>query len=842
MNFIKIFFDEVFFSMKNLIFITFLLAFVNSIAAQTKVSGIVVDNTNQPVPYANIVFKGSKTGVVSNEDGRFYIESPDNYSFLTVSFVGFPTKEVKLPKQVNYDFKIVMSEGNSLNEVVIFTGKTSKKNNPALDILRKIWERRRKNGLKMFKQYQYDKYEKVEFDMNTIDSAFMTNKIFKGMEFVFKNVDTSKVTGKTYLPIFINETLSEFYGDNETKKTKEILKANKNSGLGSGDGVNAFIKDLYTDFDVYENYLKFFDKSFTSPLSKTGIDVYNYVLTDTAVIDNKLCYNIVFYPRRKSELTFKGDFWVNDTTFAIKKINMAVTKSANINWVKDIYIEQEFEVLNDSVFLPTRDYMMSDFALNKKEKSKGVYGKRSTLYRNFKFNEKKPDKFFKDEVNYIDNSVYNKSNDFWTENRFEKLSKDEVGIYKLIDTLKNVKRFKQAYKLISILGSGYIEFDKYNFDFGPIFSSVGFNEVEGFRLRAGGRTYFGPNDLWRLQGFTAYGIDDNKFKYGISGKWMVNKKNRIIILGGNRRDIEQIGASLTTTNDVLGRSFASSALFTTGNNGKLTNINLSTVAIEMEPVKNLIFQLGFSYRTLESASPTFKLDYFTDDTFTTTRSDVKQSEINIQVEYTPKKKTVGYGVERLEIDNRYSRFFVNFSQGFKGAIDSDFEYQKIQLYYKQPIVIGAIGRSNLIMELGKTFGQVPLGLMSIVPGNQTYFTIENTFNNLNFYEFVVDQYTTLQWEHDFQGKIFARIPLLRKLNLREIVGVRGVYGSVSDENKAINASGLVYVAPEKPYWEYSAGIGNIFKVFRLDFTWRGNYRDVPETGNFTIKGSFGFYF
>jgi hypothetical protein len=827
---------------KLFILLVVFLTLIHNGFSQTKVSGIVLDNSNQPIPYANVVFKGSNTGVVSNEDGRFYIESPNNYKELIVSFTGFPDKIVKLPKLVNFDFKVILTEGNSLKEVKIFAGKTSKKNNPALDILRKIWERRRKNGLKMFKQYQYEKYEKVEFDMNTIDSAFMKSKIFKGMEFVFKNVDTSRVTGKTYLPIFINESLTDFYGDNENKRSKEILKANKNSGLGSGDGVNMFIKDLYNDYDIYDNYLNLFDKSFTSPLSKTGIDVYNYVLADTAVIDNKLCYNIVFYPRRKNELTFKGDFWVNDTTFAIKKINMAITKSANINWVKDIYLEQEYEVLNDSVFLPTRDYMMSDFALRKKEESKGVYGKRTTLYRNFKFNEKKPDKFYKDEINYIDNAVYARSDDYWDENRFEKLNKDERKIYAMIDTLKTVKRFKQLYSLVSILGSGYIEIPKWHLDYGPIFSTVGFNEVEGWRLRAGGRTYFGPNDLWRIQGYTAYGFEDNKFKYGISGKWMIDKKNRIILSGGNRRDVEQIGASLTSTNDVLGRSYASSGLFTTGANGKLTSINLTTLAAEIEPIKNVTFQLGFSYRTLESASDTFKLDYFTDATLTNTKSKVTQSELNVQIEMTPKKKTIGYGVERRDIDSPYSRIFINYGQGFKGFINSDFDYQKIQLYYKQPIVIGAIGRSNFTIELGKTFGQVPLGLMSVVPGNQTLFIINNTFSNLNFYEFVADQYATLQLEHNFQGKIFARIPYLRKLNLREIIGVRGVYGTVSDENIAINASGLPYLAPEKPYWEYSAGIGNIFKVFRLDFAWRGNYRDVPDTSNFTIKGSFGFYF
>ena len=823
----------------KLLVVFFLMAF-QLLMAQTKVSGVVVDKTNQPIPFATIMFKKSNIGVVANEDGRFYIESPQKHSVLVVSSAGFSEREIYLDDAVVYNFKVKLNEAESLNEVVVFTGKTSKKNNPALEILRKIWERKRKNGLYQFDQYQMEKYEKVEFDMNTIDSAFMKNKVFKGMEFVFKHVDTSKVTGKTYLPIFINESLADVYGDNRQKKEKEKLKANKTSGFEGNQQILSFLKDLYSDYSIYNNHLTFFDKSFTSPLSKTGIDVYNYVLRDSAYIDNKKCYNILFYPRRKNELTFKGDFWVNDTTFAIKKINMAVTKSANINWIKDIYIEQEFEVMNDSVFLLTRDYMMSDFALNKKEDSKGIYGKRTTLYRNHQFNKVKPLAFYKEEVNFIDNEVYQKSDEYWQENRFEKLNKDEAGVYKMLDTLQTVKKFKQMYNLVSILGSGYVEFK--NFDYGPIFSSFGFNEVEGVRLRVGGRTYFGPNDPWRIQAFTAYGFNDQQFKYGLSGKWMVDKKNRIILSGGNRRDIEQIGASLTTTNDVMGRSFASSALFTTGSNGKLTNINLSNLSVEIEPVKNLIFQLGISHRTLASASPTFSLDYYTNTSRTTTQSEVKQSETNFQIEFMPNRKTIGYGVERDVVDNPYSRFFINYSHGFKGVLNSDFKYEKLQLYYKQPIIIGPLGRTNITMELGKTFGTIPLGLMSVIPGNQTYFTIENTFSNLNFYEFVSDQYATLKWDHNFNGRIFSRIPFMRKLNWREIIGVRGVYGSVSNANRAINASGLDYTAPENMYWEYSAGIGNIFKVFRIDFSWRGNYLNAPDATKFAIKGAFGFHF
>lgn len=830
-----------FFNMKTktVLFFLFLSAVI---VGQTKVGGKVTDEFGDPIAFANVIFKNSKEGVITDENGNFYFESKENYSTLVVSYIGFEKKEISLKPGLNTGLKIQLKSGTELKEVVIYTGKTSKKNNPAIDILRKIWERRRKNGLKMFKQYEYDKYEKVEFDINTIDSAFMNSKVFKGMEFVFNQIDTSSISGKTYLPIFINETLSEVYGDNEDKKFKEITKANKNSGFGSGDGVNTFIKDLYAEFDIYDNYLKFFDKDFVSPLSRTGINVYNYVLNDSTFIDNKWCYNIVYYPRRKNELTFKGDFWVNDTTFAIKKINLEASKSANINWVKEIYIEQEYEVLNDSVFLLTRDYMMSDFSFSKKEESKGVYGKRTTLARNHKFDLKKDNKFFKKEVNFYDNTIFNKTEEFWQANRFEVLNKNEEGIYKMLDSLKEVPRFKRIYNLASILGSGYIEIPKLKLDYGPIFSTFGYNDIEGQRIRIGGRTYFGPNDKWRIQGYTAYGFRDNQFKYGISGRWMVNPNNRLILSIGNRRDVEQMGVSLTTSNDVLGRSFASSALFASGVNNQLTSVNLTTLGFEIEPFKNFIFQTNFTYRTLKSASNEFSLDYYTDLTQTEIKSQVKQSEINLVAEFTPKRKTVGYGVDRLDVDFNYPRVFLSYSNGLKGVLDSDFDYQKLQFYYRQPMLIGGFGRLFATFETGKIFGEVPLGLMGVIPGNQSWFVIENTYNLLDYYDFVADEYASLHLEHHFNGRLFSRIPYLRKLNLREIIGIKGVYGTVSDENIRLNASGLTYIAPEDIYWEYHAGIGNIFKVLRIDFAWRGSYLEMPDARKFAVRASFGFYF
>ena len=818
--------------------------------SQTKVSGYVFDELDQPVAFANVLFKGSTEGTITNEEGRFYLESDNTWNALVISFLGYEIKEIPLEKKVNYDLRFVLKEeASALNEVVIVTGKQSKKasENPAIAILKKIWARKRQNGLRQFDQYQYDKYEKVEFDLNTIDSALIKSKLFKGMEFVFKEVDTSNITGKTYLPIFINEAVSKVYGDNNLNEEKEDLKGNKNSGFSNNQIIIDFVDDLYADFDIYDNYLKFFDKSFVSPLSKTGVNTYNYVLSDSAYIDNKWCYNIIYYPRRKNELTFKGDFWVNDSTYAIKDINLQASKSANINWVKEIYIEQEFEVLNDSVFLLKRDYMLSDFALNKKESSRGVYGKRTTLYDNYEFDIPKDDSFYSQQVYSYNEDAYNREDDFWEKNRMESLNKDEKGVYKMLDTLKTVKKFQRLYNVGSILASGYVEVPSVNLDIGPVFSVFGYNEVEGVRVRGGGRTYFGPNDLWRVEGFLAYGFRDDKFKYGISGKWLLDKRMRLIVSGGNRRDVEQIGANLTASTDVLGRSLASSAVVGTSTNDKLTNVNLTTVALEMEPSKNFVVRTSGTFRTLESASPTFSLAYNDPESPTGISSLITQYETALSLSYFPKRKMTGYGVERRVANDGFASLFAQVTRGDKSIFDSDFDYTKLQFSYTQPWQLGGFGRLTTTLEVGKTFGAVPLGLLSVVPGNQSYFSIYNTFPQLDFYEFVTDTYSSMHIEHNFNGRFFSRIPFLKKYNLRAIVGLRGVWGEISDENIELNRTGnpieTPLVAPnEEIYYEYSVGVGNIFKILRIDFNFRGNYLDRPVARPFGVTGSFGFSF
>lgn len=813
--------------------------------AQTKVSGKVYDEMGEPVPYANVIFKNSSEGTITNENGKFYLESSKTYTALQISFVGFITEILELTQETSYNLGVVLkTDQSSLGEVIIYSGKTSKKNNPAIDILRKIWANKRQNGVRKFKYYEFDKYEKLEFDLNTIDSTLINSRIFNGMEFIFEEIDTNDVTGKTYLPIFLNEAASKVYGNNLRGQERELLLGNKNSGFSDNQTLIQYIKDIYSEYSIYDNYLKFFDKSFVSPLSRTGIDTYNYVLADSTYIGDKYCYNIVYYPRRKGELTFKGDFWVNDTTWAIKEINMTMNKSANINWVKEVFIEQEYEVLNDSIFLITRDHFMTDFTFQKKEESRGVYGKRTTLYDNYVFNEPKDKAFYRDDNQIINDSVYFRDSDFWKKKRLEDLNNDEQKVYTMLDTLRTVDAFKRIYSVGTILATNYWERD--GWDFGPVFSTFGFNDVEGLRLRVGGRTYTDQNDKYRLQGFLAYGFKDDKFKYGLSAKYLLDQKSRLVVEGGNRRDVEQLGASLTNTSDVLGRSLASSAVLTVGANASLTNINLSSLAFTFEPVNNLEIRLGSTYRTLKSASNQFSIAYFEDADQQIISEETQQMEVSAILKYMPGRKTSGYGVERYILnDDDYPEMFLNYSRGFTGIWGSDFNYHKLQLYYRQPIQVGGFGKFTSTFEAGKTFGDVSLGLLNVVPGNQTLFSILGTFPLLDFYDFVTDTYASLHIEHNFNGRLFSRIPLLRDWDLREIVSARAVYGSISESNQALNASltnPTLFAPDQEPYWSYSLGVGNIFRVFRLDFHFRGNYNNLPDARGFGITGAFGFYF
>ncbi len=824
---------------------------LSSASAQIKVSGKIIDGkTKRPVAYADVTLPNAGVFTTTNTDGSFYLESVENDSIIEVSLQGYEFFEQKLNSKVNYNFTITLVPDASVGEnsaveldEATFTNKRkkykNKKENPAYAILNELWKRKRKNGLRIVSQYEYEEYEKLQFDLNNVDSALTKNKLFKDMEFIFERIDTSEITGKAYLPAFINESLYRVYGKNEpSRRERKDLLANKSSGFDDNEIVAQTLKNLYKEFDIYENRLNFFNKNFVSPVARDGFSVYEYELTDTISLDGVDCYRIKYYPKRDGEYTFVGDVYISLETYAVKEVSMQSTRNIDVNFVRDIFVNLQFDVKNDSIFYPKRDYILLDMALlNKKANAKGMFAHRTVSYKDFKFDEPHPDEFYS-ERNYdpYSSGAFEKDDLYWAGARHERLSKNEGGIYETLDSLQQVPRFKRIVKSVEILGSGY--WNVWNsIDIGNLYSSVGYNEIEGFRLRGGARTYFTQNDMWRIAGYLAYGFRDHQFKYGAEARFMFNKYNRFQIGAGTKRDIEQLGVQLTTSDGIMTRSFASSSIISQGANDKLSHINKTNIYTSIDPWKNFSVRLDGNYQTTRAADPEmFNIGYVQDGLY---EEHLIDTNVSLSFIARPGAKFSRYGIDRYEHSTLAPTIMLRYTKGFSGLFNSQFDYDKLQFLFAKPFLIGSFGRSNVVFEAGKTFQGLPLSLLSVIPGNESYGQVPGTFSQLDYYEFVTDTYTTFSLDHHFNGWILNKIPLIKKLKIREVGFIRAAWGDVSEESLLMNRSDIPYLAPhDKIYFEYGFGIENIgwgnFRPLRIDFNWRGNYLDLPDVRKFGV--------
>lgn len=835
----------------NFLITLFTLFMLSSLSAQIKVSGTVVDGkTKKPIAYADVTLPNAGVFTTTNTDGSFYLESAENDSIIEVSLDGYEFFEQELASKVNYNFTITLKPDGSVREnstveleeatVTIRKKKyKNKKENPAYAILNELWKRKRRNGLRIVPQYEYEEYEKLQFDLNNVDSALTKSKIFKDMEFIFEKIDTSEITGKAYLPAFLNESIYKVYGKNEpSRRERRDLLANKSSGFDDNEIVTQTLKNLYKEFDIYENRLNFFNKNFVSPVARDGFAVYEYELADTINLDGIDCYRIKYYPKRDGELTFVGDVYISMGTYAVKEVSMQSTRNIDVNFVRDIFVSLQFDVKNDSIFYPKRDYILLDMALiNKKAKAKGLFAHRTVSYKDFNFDTPHPDEFY-NERNYdpYTSGAFEKNDLYWADARHEKLSKNEDGIYETLDSLQQVPRFKRIVKSVEILGSGY--WNVWNaIDIGNLYSSVGYNEIEGLRLRAGARTYFSQNDMWRIAGYLAYGFGDKQFKYGAEARFMFNKFNRFQIGGGTKRDIEQLGVQLTTSDGIMTRSFASSSIFNQGANDKLSHINKTNIYASIDPWKNFTVRLDGNYQTTRAADPAlFNIGY---DQHGWYENHLIDTNVSLSLIARPGAKFSRYGIDRYEHSTLAPTIMLRYTKGFSGLFNSEFNYDKIQFLFTKPFLIGSLGRSNVVFEAGKTFQGLPLSLLSVIPGNESYGQVPGTFTQLDYYEFVTDTYSTFTLDHHFNGWILNKIPLIKKLKVREVGFIRAAWGDISQESLDMNRSDVPYLSPkDKIYFEYGFGIENIgwgnFRPLRIDFNWRGNYLDMPDVRNFGV--------
>jgi hypothetical protein len=815
--------------MKILVPILFLFTcFVSN--AQLIISGQIVDVNNEALPYVNVYFKNTTNGVVTDFNGIFQLTSSKKRGRIEISFVGYETLSLKYNSKKT-SFKIILKEAsNVLDEIVIVSKpkkRLKKKENPAYRILKEVWSRKKKNGLKLVKAYQYRKLQTTEVGLNNLDSLFLKTIFRKEYKEVLKELPPNDDGINYYIPLFLSETVKNIYGNNILNIEREDIEAEKNDGVNKDGFVFERMANTFNNIDIHKNNIEILKKSFVSPISTTGFETYDYVLHDSIIVNNKKTYAIYFFPRRNGDLAFEGFLWVADKNFSITKMKMKINKDINLNFVRRLSFEKEFIIKDDSIYLPKKDVYTGDFTLtDKSDDNKGLTIKKTSSYSNYIFDQELSDNFYSEKIIRYKPKQFDQNEVYW-----DSISKstEKKKTYKLIHSVKNQKKIKQISSVLNTFSTGYFSLGS-NLQFGQYWNTIVKNSVEGLKIKLGYRTFKTTDDRFRVSGFVGYGTKDKRYKFGTEIKYLVSYKPRIGIGVSYLKDIEQLGGKLLTTNGLNANVFDPNALFSRGDNYFLSDVNRTALKFDIELKKNLHFGISAAHNIIKSASPKdFSVDYLDDNN--NIQSEVTDVSTDIYIAYTPGRLEYGFGIEQKMGRNLFPSLVVNYHRGYKGFLNGDFNYDKIQFKYSQPILLGRIGLMIATVDGGKTFGKVPITLLSPIPANQTYWLTKNTFSLINYYDFVTDTYISGHFEQHFNGFILNRIPLIKHLKLRSLITFKTVYGTISDENIAINKSNITYAAPtDKLYYEYGFGLENIgykdIRPLRVDFIWRGKHTSV----------------
>jgi hypothetical protein len=810
--------------------LAFLLSGISILAQNTVIKGNITDaETNQPIPYVNIGFQHSLVGTISETDGSFFLNSNKATDTLLVSSLGYEVMKLHVEKGKTQNLEIrLVPKSIALDAVVVTPGE-----NPAFKILKKINEHKKQNNPARLSDYQFKAYTKLRLDLNNIDKNFKDSRLLKDFSFVFDYMDSSEVFNKNYLPLLITETVSKIYRSKNPPVNREVIEGFKISGI-ENKTVSQYTGKMYQQLNIYDDFIFFFDPGFVSPIAGVGRLYYKYFLEDSAFIDGTWCRKIAFKPKRKQERTFHGFLWVADTSYAIKQVQLRVSEDVNLNLLKDMVATYKYDKINDTTWFLTSEDLIIDF--NLAEKTYGFFGRKSAVYDSIQLNEPVPEPVKKMTTDtYLLENKIDKDDKFWEENRKTELTGEDSKIYSMVDSVKKVPFFKTINTIVNMLANYYIVAGPV--EIGPYYTTFSSNVIEGPRLRLGGRTSNAFSTKVMFGGHVAYGFDDNRFKYGLYTQYMFNTNPRRTATVSYFHDIRQLGKS---ENAFLDDNYLTSIL-RRNPNYKLTMVDQFNAFYEHEWAPGFSNTLKVNWQSIYSTKY-IPFNQFSDAFDTIAQPSITSAEITLSTHFAYREKFVWGKFERKSLGSTYPTLDLDLTYGPKGVFGSQYEYFKIRLKISDKMETNPFGYLKYRVTIGKVFGTLPYPLLKLHEGNETYAYDPLSFNMMNYYEFVSDEYASIWAEQHLNGFFLNRIPLIRRLHWREVAGCNILYGNLSDKNKNVMVFPEGLSGLHKPYYEASLGIENIFKLFRVDAIWRFSYLDHPHTSPFGIRASMQFSF
>jgi hypothetical protein len=794
--------------------------------------------------------------------GRYLLQTQRNFTQVIVTYVGYKKDTFDIKQNVEQEMNIDMVVDTTaiLQNVVVKKNRHkgySNKNNPAVDLIRKVIDHKDSNRPQSYDYTQFEQYDKLEFSLSNPSESITNNALIRKYKFVTENRDTTKLEGRSLLPVYLEETISQKFLRKDPKADQTNIIATKKVNFGpfvDNKGITSYLNFIYTDVDIYEPNIVFLTSQLQSPISNLAPTFYIFTIQDTVLSEHgdKLV-QLYFTPRNNGDVLFRGTMLITtDGNYAVTKVNMAISKNININWVRNIKVMQDFERNPDGRWHVSKSELQTEFGISNKKGASGVFGERLTSYRNFVINQPQPDSvYIAKEVTDPREEQPGMPDSFWVANRHDTLSVAESKVYENMDSLQKMRPFKRLMDWGTLLFAGYKTFRR--FEIGPVSTFYSFNPIEGFRLRFGGRTTTGFSKRWYASAYVAYGFKDEKWKYYGSLAYSFNKKSvyqfpNNYLKASYQREIKIPGQELDF---VAEDNFLLS--FKRGENDKYLYNKIFRLEYAKEFKNHFSYNVGLKYW---EQSPTGALEFIKYENRTPVNiSTLTTSEISLDLRFAPRETFYQSRTYRTPMYNKYPVFSFRYIQGIKGLFNGEFTYSNLQINIFKKFYFGQFGYTHAVFDAGYVIGQVPYPLLVAHRANQTYAYQLQSYNLMNFLEFVSDHYTSLNLDHNFNGLLFNRLPLIRKWKWREELTFKILEGGVRNENvpalhpeilyerpRDENGVPITYALNRKPYMEASVGIANIFRFLRIDLVKRLSYLDHPNVQSLGVRARLKFDF
>lgn len=827
------------------LFILLFLTLAQVMSAQT-IKGVVVDEeTGDTIPKTGVQYKNSNISTACDKNGFFTIERR-NDEYLTFSAVGYKTLSILIGPNTPSEMRITLkSETKRLNEVTIKAkrGKYSRKNNPAVELMKRVIAAKKRTDLSNHDYYQFNKYQKLTFAINDISPAQLENEKTQKKQWLINQIEVCQYNNKLILPLSVDETVTQNLFRKDPKNEKTIVLGQNTTGVNdliqTGDVLNTVIKDVFTDVDIYDDQIRLLQYPFTSPIGKDAIDFYRFYIVDTLYVDNDECYHLQFVPNNQQDFGFRGELWVlTDTTLHVKKCKLTLPKKTDVNFTDNLSILQEYTKLPNGEWALTTDDMIVEMSVVKFMTKFIVI--RTTRMSNYAFN-KIPDREFKGKakIKYDPNSKM-RDDDFWATNRMVHLTNGESSMSSFITGLSNTKGFKYILFGLKALIENFVETGKKSYvDIGPINTMISTNFIDGLRTRLSAQTTANLSPHFFLSGYYARGWKSHKDYYKGQLTYSFNKKEYM------PWEFPKRTITFTSTYDVCSPS---DKFMPTDKDNVFT-------AFKWTEVDKMMFynrqELAFEYEQYWGLKTTVKLKteeneacgslYFkplaTNGGASVNK--IRTTEASFQLRYSPGETYVNTKQRRLRVNFDPPVFTISHTVGVKGVLGGDYDYNLTEASIYKRFWLNSWGKLDVSVKGGMQWNKVPFPLLIMPAANLSYIVEDETFNLINNMEFLNDRYASLDVSWDLNGKLFNRIPLIKKLKWREWLGIRCLWGTLTDKNNPTlerNAGdpvlmqfpeGSYIMDPKRPYIELVAGIHNIFKLLHVEYIHRLNYNNLP---------------